>query len=134
MTKKLLIVLLFILSISVVSAYSFYDPLQESNLTLDEFKNQCIDVSYKDLKTNDSLINKSVKLNGEVLLASSESMTFYVDGDSGQSVYVHLFHDKDNSKFKKYEGLKATIYCQYDGITNQIFTGEEPELTIVDIE
>lgn len=135
MRKKMIIILLFLLSIGVVSAaYTFYDPLQVTGLTVDEFKDQCVEVTYKDLKTNDSLINQSVKLTGEVFLASSESMTFHVDGDMDQSVYVHLYHNKDNSKFKKYERLDdTTIYCRFDGI-NDGLTGEEPELTIVDIE
>lgn len=135
MYKKLAIILLFLLSIGIVSAtYSYYDPLEVTGLTVDEFKEQCVDVSYKDLKTDDSLINQSVKLDGEVFVASSESMTFHVDGDMDQSVYVHLYHDKDNSKFDKYEGLDATIYCRFDGIHDGFLTGEEPELTIVDIE
>lgn len=133
MLKKLVIILLLLLSISVVSA-EYIDPLQESNLSVDGFKEQCIDVTYKDLKTNDSLINQSVKLTGEVYLAQSESMYFYIDGNSDEKVFVHLFNGKDNSKFKKYEGLDATIYCRYDGMPNSMFSGDEPELTIVDIE
>lgn len=133
MIKKIILILLFILSISLVSA-TYIDPLQEDNLSVDEFKDQCVEVTYKDLKTDDSLINQSVKLTGEVYLAQSESMYFYINGDSDEKVFVHLFSDKDNSKFKKYEGLDATIYCRFDGVSDSMFSGEQPELTIVDIE
>ena len=128
MNKKIILILLFLLSIGIVSA-EYHDPLKESGLTVDEYKEQCTDVTYKDLTVDDSLVNKSVKLTGEVYIAQSESMFFNVDGDSGQKVFVHLFSDKDNSKFKKMEGSDATIYCRYDGMS-----GGDPELTIVDIE
>ena len=134
MAKKLLIVLLFILSISVVSA-TYTDPFKGNDLTVDGFKEQCVDVSFKDLKTDNSLINQSVKLTGKVYMANDKLMLFHMDGDKDQEVLIYFPYDKDNSKFKNFEGVDAIVYCRYDGISyDGLFTGGKPELSIVDIE
>ena len=105
MNKKILMILLLgilFLSIGVASATILYqDPL--NGMDEDTFKEQCVEVSYKDLKVNDDLINASVKLEGTVLLASHNTMVFHIDGKGSQEVIVNLPPDKDNSKYKKYE-------------------------------
>ena len=135
MNKKMLIILFvgIFLSIGVVSAaISYQDPL--NGMSEDAFKEQCVEVSYKDLKVNDDLNNTSVKLTGKVLLASHNTMVFHIDGDSSQEVIVNLPPDKDNSKYKKYEGLDATIYGSYQGMDDYAFSGERPYVNIVTIE
>ena len=136
MNKKILAILLFgilILSMGIVSAAILYqDPL--NGMDEDTFKEQCVEISYKDMKVNDNLKNTSVKLGGTVLMAAHNTMIFYVDGKSNQEIIVNLPPDQDNSKYKKYEGLNAVIYGSYQGLDDYGFSGERPYVNVVTIE
>lgn len=136
MNRRILVILLFgilILSIGIVSATILYqDPL--NGMDEDAFKEQCVEISYKDMKVNDNLKNTSVKLGGTVLMAAHNTMIFYVDGKSNQEIIVNLPPDQDNSKYKKYEGLNAVIYGSYQGLDDYGFSGERPYVNVVTIE
>ena len=56
----------------------------------DTFKEQCVEVSYKDMKVNDDLKNTSVKLEGKVEIAAHNTRVFHVGGDRDQEVIVNL--------------------------------------------
>ena len=79
MNKKILAILLFgilILSMGIVSAAILYqDPL--NGMDEDTFKEQCVEISYKDMKVNDNLKNTSVKLAGKVEIAAHNTMVFH---------------------------------------------------------
>ena len=106
----------------IVSAAILYqDPL--NGMDEDTFKEQCVEISYKDMKVNDNLKNTSVKLAGKVEIAAHD-----------QEVIVNLPPDQDNSKYKKYEGLNAVIYGSYQGLDDYAFSGERPYVSVVAIE
>ena len=136
MNKKILAILLFgilILSMGIVSAAILYqDPL--NGMDEDTFKEQCVEISYKDMKVDDNLKNNSVKLAGKVEIAAHNTMVFHVGGDRDQEVIVNLPPDQDNSKYKKYEGLNAVIYGSYQGLDDYAFSGERPYVSVVAIE
>lgn len=136
MNKKILALLmigiLFLLMGVASAAIKYQDPL--NGVSEDAFKEQCVEITYKDLKVDNSLINTSVMLVGKVSMAADNTMVFLVDGDSSQQVIVNLPPDKDNSKYKKYEGLEATIYGTFQGVDNFGFSGECPYVSIATIE
>lgn len=126
--KIALAIVILLISISIVSA-EYQNPIE--NITLDKFKESCVEVSYYDL--NDNIIGQPIKLHGVIEVLDSDSMLFNINGDSNQQVYVHLKPD-NNIKYDDYKGKESTIYCIYQGKFDVPFMGEKLELSLADIE
>lgn len=84
-----------------------------NGMTVQQFMDNCEEVSYNDLRDNQSMLNKSVKLSGKTGGITMVDIEFYVDGDYNQKISVRYsmdIHKNVDRIFKESPMKERTIY------------------------
>lgn len=77
---------------NMVAAYPTDNEIL-NGMTVQQFMDSCEEVSYSDLRDNQSMLNKSVKFSGKTGGITMVDIEFYVDGDYNQKVSVRYSMD-----------------------------------------
>lgn len=84
-----------------------------NGMTVQQFMDSCEEVPYNELRDNQSMLNKSVKISGKTAGTTSGTVELYVDGDAKQKIcirYTMDIHKNAEDIFKNTPMHERTIY------------------------